>query len=157
MHHLTLSMTASGWVKSTTTWARRASLRLSPMSRPATRSRSGVVVTARHTSPPIRPFTPNTATRMRPPECVFLNRVEDLSQPGTRSQWPRVTRTRYDNEPPGSPDGSSLRVSLGHEQLFGAAWLHSLSCSGLIDHGDERELATVVVLGDLDLELLAAR
>src|SRR5664280_3138781 len=38
-----------------------------------------------------------------------------------------------------------------------AARLYSLSCSGLLDHGDERELATVIDLGDLDLELLADR
>jgi hypothetical protein len=61
-----LSSTAPGWVKSTTTWApaSTSSAGWSPSSRRATSARSGAASTARHTSPPMRPRAPSTATRM---------------------------------------------------------------------------------------------
>ena len=55
MHHVRLSITASGWVKSTTTSAASTGVRSSPTSSAATSSSPSAASTARHTSAPIRP------------------------------------------------------------------------------------------------------
>src|SRR6476661_4348890 len=63
----TLSSTPPGWVKSTTTCAPASTSpdRGSPRSSRATSSRSSAPSTARHTSPPMRPFAPSTPTLTR--------------------------------------------------------------------------------------------
>src|ERR671910_781861 len=62
MHHATLFITASGCVKSTATSAASATARSSPRSRAATNCNPSAAFTAMHTSAPIRPRAPNTAT-----------------------------------------------------------------------------------------------
>src|SRR5215217_3768081 len=62
MHQARFSITASGWVKSTATSAASAAALSSPRSRAATNCRSPATSTARHTSAPVRPRAPNTAT-----------------------------------------------------------------------------------------------
>ena len=64
MHQVRLSITASGWVKSTTTSAASTGPRSSPASTAATRVRSSACSTARHTAAPIWPAAPKTATRV---------------------------------------------------------------------------------------------
>src|SRR5918992_4070281 len=61
-HHRRLSMTASGWVKSTTASAAASGLRASPMSTAATSSISSAASTAPQTSAPTRPRAPSTPT-----------------------------------------------------------------------------------------------
>src|SRR3954454_12164257 len=63
-HQRMLSITASGVVKSTTTWASRSGPRSSSASTPATSSMSSAASTARQTSLPMRPCAPSTPTRI---------------------------------------------------------------------------------------------
>src|SRR6476646_4024751 len=93
-----LSMTTSGWVKSTSTWA-PASATLnsqSPASTIATSSRSDAASTALQTCCPIRPREPSTPTRVgsvitlvpsyRTVEVVFAERPHDRQTPRPAQQ-----------------------------------------------------------------------
>ena len=102
-----LSMTTSGWVKSTSTCA-PASATLnsqSPASTIATRSRSAAASTARHTCWPMRPRAPSTPTRIgsviavlshRAVEVVLAERVRPRSgtAAGRAARRPRRPRRR---------------------------------------------------------------
>src|SRR3954452_4368143 len=102
MQNRMLSMTTSGRVKSTTTWA-PASATLnshSPASTMATSSRSSAALTALTTSVPIRPRAPSTPTLMRGGSPV----VEELScWPGTEV----VTRSSFPRPRPGATQRSA--------------------------------------------------
>src|SRR5690606_34178093 len=83
-HHLMLSITTPGWVKSTTTSAAVSASNESPWSTAATSSMSSADRTARHTSEPMRPRAPSTPTLITcsPPgrSCASSLSSEALAQ-----------------------------------------------------------------------------
>jgi hypothetical protein len=90
-----LSITTSGWVKSTTTSApaRASSSTSSPASTEATSSVSGAASTARHTSEPTLPRAPSTPTRTRARTCPSSPLLTRSTVSATRiGVWRWLTR-----------------------------------------------------------------
>ena len=73
-HQRTLSMTASGWVKSTATVAPEIDVMSSSRSTVAARVSPSAASTALHTSDPIRPRAPSTATAIGAEALMRLRR-----------------------------------------------------------------------------------
>src|SRR5215207_3648523 len=126
MHQAMLSITASGWVKSTATSAASATARSSPRSRAATNCIPSAAFTAMHTSAPIRPRAPNTATFTSWATNSFLLWPRALSR--SRSSFDDRLRTRADTR--------------------------ELDRRWFLDHRNQRQLAPIVHLVDLHLDLL---
>src|SRR5690348_9786795 len=104
------SITTSGWVKSTTTWAPASAMlnSQSPSSTIATSSRSSAALTAFTTSVPIRPRAPSTPTLMH---CSSPGEAEVSGAEGelvvTRSDFPAAARGARQGPMSGRPDPSA--------------------------------------------------
>src|SRR5690625_3212836 len=105
MSHSRLSITASGWVKSTTQSAPCTAFRSSLASTPATSSMSSAARTAATTSDPMRPSAPKTPTLNTDPTVTEARAASSQEPASARS------RPTQEGSPPGTRSGADAARS----------------------------------------------